>query len=394
MSTDRPASDFAWSNEIAQQYLLSNEIVRRAIQDPGKTNTKSARKETIYPKVKALAAQYYDHFKEKGFPNLPANKSRTTDLITTLLINLRKQMDKTSVREDFRLYSTADSSKVYIICNDDNAGQLILLSMLLNQWSSQQQKNQVKRTPSIAIRLVAACLHDSHRGFMVKYLKGRKDRDEQDQSNNTSMGGFDVILDTFLDSSLSIERPAEMDLNSVDPKQKIDPLTACVPDGINNVVEWLESVWVDYIKPKYRHILRKWYKETGGGSRMLANFVNYCQLRDGNYPWMVWVYFLDSKSDLLLASSARGRPPWLSVAEAGFENDTADVADESLDKEESSTRKKKRKTESIMEELEEGRKKLQGLFEKADRLLESKIKPVEEEGDEVFRLIAKYDSVS
>jgi hypothetical protein len=242
MSTDQPASDFAWSNEIAQQYLLSNEIVLRAIQDPGKTNTKSARKETIYPKVKALAAQYYDHFKEKGFPNLPANKSRTTDLITTLLINLRKQMDKTSVREDFRLYSNADSSKVYIICNDDNAGQLILLSMLLNQWSSQQQKNQVKRTPSIAIRLVAACLHDSHRGFMVKYLKGRKDRDEQDQSNNTSMGGFDVILDTFLDSSLSIERPAEMDLNSVDPKQKIDPLTACVPDGIDNVVEWLESI--------------------------------------------------------------------------------------------------------------------------------------------------------
>ena len=47
-----------------------------------------------------------------------------------------------------------------------------------------------------------------------------------------------------------------------------------------------------------------------------------------------------------------------------------------------------------MEELEKGRKKLQGLFEKADRLLESKIKPVEEEGDEVFHLMAKYDSVS
>ncbi|KAL3787865.1 hypothetical protein HJC23_000407 [Cyclotella cryptica] len=111
MSTDQPASDFVWSNEIAQQYLLSNEIVLRAIQDPGKTNTKSARKETIYPQVKALAVQYYDRFKEKGFPNLPANKSRTTDLITIVLINLSKQMDKTSVREDFHLYSKADSSK-------------------------------------------------------------------------------------------------------------------------------------------------------------------------------------------------------------------------------------------------------------------------------------------
>ncbi|KAL3782126.1 hypothetical protein HJC23_005388 [Cyclotella cryptica] len=140
MSTDQPPSDFAWSNEIAQQYLLPNETVLRAIHDPGKTNTKSACKETIYPQVKALATQYYACFKEKGFPNLPANKSRTTDLITTLIINLRKQMDKTSVREDFRIYSNAES-KVSIICNDDNAGQLILVSMLLNQWSSQQQKN-------------------------------------------------------------------------------------------------------------------------------------------------------------------------------------------------------------------------------------------------------------
>ena len=68
MSTDQPASDFAWSNEIAQQYLLSNEIVLRAIQDPGKTNTKSARKETIYPKVKVLAAQFMTALKRRVFP--------------------------------------------------------------------------------------------------------------------------------------------------------------------------------------------------------------------------------------------------------------------------------------------------------------------------------------
>ena len=42
MSTDQPASDFAWSNEIAQQNLFSNEIVLRAIQDPGKTSDSEA----------------------------------------------------------------------------------------------------------------------------------------------------------------------------------------------------------------------------------------------------------------------------------------------------------------------------------------------------------------
>ena len=52
---------------------------------------------------------------------------------------------------------------------------------------------------------------------MVRYLSARKNRMEQDQSNNTSVGGFDIILDSFNDSSLPIERPQEMDLENVDP---------------------------------------------------------------------------------------------------------------------------------------------------------------------------------
>ena len=134
--------------------------------------------------------------------------------------------------------SNADPSKVFIIYNDATVDQLIFISMLQNKWSSNQQKNQVKRSPAVAILLVASCLSEDHHGFMNKYLRGRKERNEQDQSINTSISGFDVVLDTFMDPPLVIERPDEMDLYNVDPTKKIDPWTVSLPDGIENGAEW------------------------------------------------------------------------------------------------------------------------------------------------------------
>ena len=123
-----------------------------------------------------------------------------------------------------------------------------------------------------------------------------KNCQEQDQLNDTSIGGFDAILDSYNDSSLDIDRPPKIDADNVDPSKLVDPTTPRAP-GTEDNAKWLEEVWSTYIKPKYKLILQKWYKDTGGGARTLSNCVNYCQLRDGNYPWMVWVYYLDLKSD-------------------------------------------------------------------------------------------------
>ena len=122
----------------------------------------------------------------------------------------------------------------------------------------------------------------------MRYLSAHKNRQEQDQSNNTSVGGFDAILDTYKDPSLTIERPPEMDLENVDPSKSINPHSVGAP-GLEDDAQWLENVWTEYVRPKYKLIMQKWYKDTGGGARTLENFSNYCKLKDGNYPWMLWV---------------------------------------------------------------------------------------------------------
>ncbi len=181
-----------------------------------------------------------------------------------MIINMRKHLDRASVREDFRsIKSIADCQKIYIICNDDTVGQVTLINELHKHWSSKLHRKQQKRNGAVAIRLVAACSKEDHRGFMVRYLSARKNCMEQDQSNNTTVGGFDIILDSFNDSSLPIERPPEMDLENVDPNKSIDPSSVSAP-GLEDDAQWLESVWTEYVRPKYKLILQKWYKDTGG----------------------------------------------------------------------------------------------------------------------------------
>jgi hypothetical protein len=94
--------------------------------------------------------------------------------------------------------------KIYIMCNDDSVGKVILINELHKHWSSNQHKNQVKRNGAVTIHLIAACLMQDHQGFTVRYLSAWKNLKEKDQSNNTS--GGDAIPDTCSDPSLAIER--------------------------------------------------------------------------------------------------------------------------------------------------------------------------------------------
>ena len=119
-------AETGWTTDKCINFLLPNTVDLTTIQDVGKISTKSDSREIVYPLVKKLAGKFYDHFRDNGFPNLPANKSRTTDVITMMIINMRKHLDKALVREDFRsTKSIADCQKIYIICNDDTEGRLL-----------------------------------------------------------------------------------------------------------------------------------------------------------------------------------------------------------------------------------------------------------------------------
>jgi hypothetical protein len=45
--------------------------------------------------------------------------------------------------------------------------QVTIIELLHSQWSSKQHKNEIKQSAAGAIHLVAACLVNDHRGFML-----------------------------------------------------------------------------------------------------------------------------------------------------------------------------------------------------------------------------------
>ncbi len=106
---------------------------------------------------------------------------------------------------------------------------------------------------------------------------------------------------------------------------------------------------------------------------------------------MVWVYYLDSKSDFLLASHAQGSPPWLADSKAGFEFE-ADCNGQ-VSAKNASMAQKKRRTEGVLEKLEAQSKKLDVMFERVSHFIDSKMKRGEDETDLTFKLLARYRSV-
>ena len=74
----------------------------------------------------------------------------------------------------------------------------------------------------------------------MRHLSAPKKCQKQNQSNTTSVGGFDAILDTYNDPSLAIERPLDMDLENDDPNKSIDPHSSIAP-GLEDDAQWLEN---------------------------------------------------------------------------------------------------------------------------------------------------------
>ena len=73
--------------------------------------------------------------------------------------------------------------------------------------------------------------------------------------------------------------------------------------------KWLMQTWNNYLRPRYRKFLKKWNKETGGGSRTLECVPNYTNDGKVNSPWLLWAYYLGSKHEFLLANNTSGTVP-------------------------------------------------------------------------------------
>ena len=281
-----------------------------SIQDEGVPDKKKEAKTLKYNKIHKFAGSLYKKWKAHGFPNLPTNQTRGKDAIVKILIRNRKHVDCTEVSESLRQYGK--NGKVYIIQNDDETGGFhVIIAALANFWLQTQRRHKDNRTPEDGMRNAAALLQPKYRGTVQGIISGKKDRAKQDQANNTADAFYVQIQDDFEDPHFIVKRPdgvKHIKEHAEEAEEVEDDVDVGIdPNNIDIITKqrddnFARKTWEDYTRPKYKRALKKWIKDTGNGSKDVANFPNYC---DGD-RWLLWVYMLDMEQGFLLASGAGG----------------------------------------------------------------------------------------
>ena len=135
------------------------------------------------------------------------------------------------------------------------------------------------------------------------FLRNKKSRGDLDQSYSTRLAFGEVILKDCQDKNLQVERPDIMDRDDHDPRGLIKPNSISFE---GRSAEWVVNTWSEYIVPKYKKVLQKWYKQTGGGGRRLEDFIKYCTIGQTGTTlvWLPWIYAMDAKAGFMLASTA------------------------------------------------------------------------------------------
>lgn len=338
--------------------MVDTALFVEKLQDDGVMNTNKSPPVMEHKDMMKLATALYNKFKNSKLIDIPKNKSRTIKTMLSVLVHLRNHMDVHEVLPELsaHLPSSSTKEKMYIIDNNASGGQERYVSNLVARFGKSKPASQ--RNSSLAVRVVICLCHPSVRGGVVHYLKGRKNREELDSSHSTSLALGEEILKLFESDDLVINRPDMMDLPNHDPNVAITPETC---DYMGRTAEWILATWNSFIKPKYKKVLTKWYKQTGGGGRELEDFVNYCVLNHGSpvAVWLAWVYAIDHEADLILASVSAGRPPQFISGnqEAGFEGTSnADGSPSDF------VTPRKRKADIIKAQLEESHARMDKLL--------------------------------
>jgi hypothetical protein len=285
----------------------------KALQEEPTVDPKSPDGALHYPDMLKIASKVFNLLKDEKFPNLHSNKSRTSREIAHAWVRLRKQLDKTAVHDEFQCFAHGGNSKLYIIQNDlQYFGFDVFLRNYSNHLASKVVQKQDDRTPSDAIRVAAVMLATENRKAVAGILSGNKDRAKSDQPVDPTKAWGMLAVEQFRDPDFIVPRPNNrMDPTDVDGIDPNDVSRMC----LHRDCQWFLDTWKYYLKKKYKAGIRKWDKETGGGSHEPHEFANFC---DGS-RWLVWVYLMDMENDFLLYSNAQGKPPSFVGHEAGFD---------------------------------------------------------------------------
>ena len=378
---DEDDMDDLFSVENIQKLSVPTKDFMTNLQDEGRLS-KGENRQMEYPKIKKLAGLIYRSIKDE-VDGVPKNQTTATKAITNAIVRRRIQMDVSSVLPDLHSYVKKTADQMYIVANEADGGQHHIIKQCFAYFNSRLKKNKSKRTPSVGIRLASALMDPSIREEVAKYLAGRRSRDDQNQSDKPELNFWQKVLDIFSKITLFVPRPDVMDREDVDPMNKLDP-NSC--DFKNRDAKWLKETWDTYLKPIYKKVLIKWFKDTGGGPRTLDNFVNYCTIQGKTHEWLVWVYAMDEKNDLLLGSrSGAGRASSLLRLEAGYED--ANEGDDAFKTPAKSA--KKAKSAKLAEQLETSQTLVQDLLGvMKERASATAVDPI----DQGFQKMEKIDA--
>ena len=100
------------------------------------------------------------------------------------------------VNEGLKLYANP-SERVYIIVNDEYAGQRLLLENFMNYWAQNKVKKKDNCTAADAICLITNMLYQEHCVALTQFLSKKRTRETMDQAFDPDISLFDMFLVLF-----------------------------------------------------------------------------------------------------------------------------------------------------------------------------------------------------
>ena len=115
----------------------------------------------------------------------------------------------------------------------------------------------------------------------------------------------------------------------------------------------------------------KWFKETGGGAKTIANLGNHTMYKGTMYEWSMWIYMMDKDAYHLLSFSTGAKHPNCFIAaESGFSDGNGD------DDEAPTPTRCRINYEIVARERYESRQAFQSLVTMAEKLVESRSRSI------------------
>lgn len=294
--------------------------------------SRSGQSAVQYKELNDLATILFNLYKSKP-EYFDIKLRRHTDGIATIMGWIVDKRDRDLISVKSLTLDNVPSDDIYVEImswkkkGDDFVYLIDQRSILLEAFSVWGRKvDKVKGNgPNDYVRLVAVLLHHDNRDSMDIINDNVKTRTDLDDPSRSKSFIFDQLAiqfasDTVYSHPKRWEKIAEENLEN---KTLVNP-----NDPNYRRKNWSGSElkhMYDFVIKRYKDIMAKWTKGTGGGPGAPENYENW-ETRDDelfeNYtgaiesiPWLTWIYTSDQENGGLLLSKYEGLPASVSTEE-------------------------------------------------------------------------------